>query len=112
MPDIVKELRAKYSRVAIDPDRLFLLRAADAIQLINEAARNGLQLAGVEGFRVSPEGGVQPVQEFSNDIADGVLPLEQFVEHTIQLVEQGREQEIAFEVVFEGLGNLANGRFR
>ncbi len=108
MRDIAKALRVKFQPAAVEPDRLFLLHTDDAVRLIREASGQGLKLVGVEGFRVWPEGGVQPRQEFSNDIGDVEMSLLQFIERTIELVESGREENVAFEVVFDELGNLSN----
>jgi hypothetical protein len=62
----------------------------------------GLLLVGVEGFRLTSLGGIQPCQEYSNDIADTDVSLENFVDSTKCLIRGQIGTDICFEIVFEG----------
>jgi hypothetical protein len=95
------ELRLAFAEKAHDPDRIFLLTAMDAAEFLDRAESLGLVLAGVESFRVFPEGGVQPVQDFSNDAADFSGSSREFFQATRDLIAFGGVQGLYFEIVFE-----------
>ncbi len=93
------QLNAEFASKAIDPCILFLLRSEDALAYINRGQTLGLRLLGVEGFRITKEGGFQPVQEWSNDIAD--YGGTDFVKDTFALITTLVANEATFQVVFE-----------
>ena len=82
----LEELKSAYLSKALAGDTLFLLRLEDAVEFIIRGNELGLHLLGVEGFRVTPAGAYQPVQEASNDIVD--YSGKDFVGDTIALVRR------------------------
>ena len=101
MNDLVN-LRAEFTPRAVDPKRLFLLSASDALEFITRATNAGQELAGVEGFRITEHGAFQPLQEFSTDSADVQCTKAEFVELTSGVVRAGAAKNVHFQVVFEG----------
>ncbi len=97
---LLRELEAEFLEHAIDPNGLFLLDSNIAIQFILTGVQKGLELQGVESFRITREGAFQPEQEFSNDIADQSVSHEDFVDMTINLVKKGGRCGVKFQVVF------------
>ena len=100
-PSMLHELRLAFAAKAYDPDRLFLPTAIDAAEFLDWAESLGLVLAGVESFRLFPEGGVQPIQDFSNDAADFSGSSREFFQATRDLIALGGVQGLYFEIVFE-----------
>jgi len=98
---MVKRLHARYRAKALAPDTLFLLNASDALEFVDEAHRDGLVLAGVEGFLVTDNGAYQPRQDYSNDAADFEGSGDEFVEKTRSIIGEGASVGIRFQIVFE-----------
>ena len=101
MRGLVK-LRAEFTPKAVDPERLLLLNASDALEFILRATELDEELAGVEGFRVTKHGAFQPMQEFSTDSADVNCTKAEFVELTNGVIRAGAARNVHFQVVFEG----------
>ena len=62
----------QFESVAIVKPGVFLLRVADALRFVNQCRREGIAIAGIEGFRMIGDA-IQPLQEHSNDYGDNVL---------------------------------------
>jgi hypothetical protein len=66
--------RAFTSRSVKNPAGLLLLRPVDAIELLNQAADEGVPVIGVEGFIVTPSGTESPAEhiaDYSTLVAQG-----------------------------------------
>jgi hypothetical protein len=78
------QIENKYIDKIIQAGSILLLPVDDAIDLINDCEQNGLDLAGVEAFKLFDGGGIQPSMEFSNisfgktEIVDGKIHLAEF----------------------------------
>jgi hypothetical protein len=95
-------LRGEFASRALEPETRFLLRAADALLLIDRAIEAGATLAGVEAF-ASREGWAGPAQyDLSTDRAETNLSHQEFVEFTRNVLCKGEASDMLFEVVFEG----------
>jgi len=99
--DRERQLRFKYWEKAIAPETLFLLSANDALDFLEDAAKQGLVLAGVDGFRIVG-GAYEPQQEFSTDSADENRTAAEFMLLTKSEIQRGAADGIWFEVVFDG----------
>lgn len=97
----LNELKSEFRANAERPDDLFLLRPEDATRMIEKGVALGLQLAGIEAFRLTPEGAFQPEQDFSNDAVDSTLSHVEFVQATLKLIRRSEFRHYLFEVVFE-----------
>jgi hypothetical protein len=93
------ELKAEFRDKALDPDDMFLLAGQDAIDFIDRSIANGFRLLGVEGFRITPFGAIQPDQDQSNDIADVDLTDAEFVEETKHMIRGGSKVGYRYEIV-------------
>jgi hypothetical protein len=60
------DLERKYQPHLKRVSNLVLLPASEAINLLEDAKTSAVRLLGVEAFRISDDGGVQPSLEFSN----------------------------------------------
>jgi hypothetical protein len=97
--DPLNELKLRYAAKAVDPQRLFLLHPADAMEFITEGRNLGLAFLGVDGFWVASTGAVQPEQEMCNDIAE--YHGDDFVGDTMQLIRSYDRPGVLFQVVFQ-----------
>ena len=75
-------------------DAIFLLSATDALRFVDECERNGVDILGVEGFKVFGEK-IQPCQEHSFDLYG-----EKSNNHAIarNFIQQRLQSDIWFEV--------------
>jgi hypothetical protein len=100
--DFLRDLRAQFRKYAIEPERLFLLNAEQALELVERATAGGARLAGIEGFLITAAGAYQPRQDFSNDASAWDGTPDQFVQSTKELIRGGAADGIRFQVAFEG----------
>lgn len=98
----ISELRLAYKDKALAKNTLYLLDAENAVAFIAAASASDLPLLGIDGFRLSEQGAFQPDQDFSNDISDFCGTRSEFYEATKKLVTEGADENIYFQVVFEG----------
>ena len=97
----LEELRSEFREKVILSDDLFLFSADDAVDFIQRGIELGLMLAGVDGFIKLHTGCLQLRREFCNDMGDGDIPYEEFVDATIDLVRAGSSEDVLFDVVFD-----------
>jgi hypothetical protein len=95
-----KVLFETFRSKALDPDGLFLLNAHDALDFLNAGLREGLVLAGVEGFLITDNGAYEPRQDFSNIYHDWRGTCAELENRTRDLILRGSEAGIRFDVVF------------
>jgi hypothetical protein len=90
------------SKTAAPDMSLVVLRPRDTRDAIEEARTLGLTFLGLEGFRVFPQGGVQPVQDLSIDVWDYREAAEQdFLRDALGIVEANiTTPDVAFELSF------------
>lgn len=99
--DFLSDLRARFREYAIEPERLFLLNAEKALELVDVAAEGGAHLAGIEGFLITSAGAYEPRQDFSNDVAAWRGSPPEFLASTKELIRRGASAGIRFQVIFE-----------
>ncbi len=95
-----KSLREQFQSKALEPETLFLLNSDDAIQFLEAGIASGLELGGVEGFRITDQGAYQPRQEFTNVYLNRKGTYEAFIQDTKELMLKGASAGIRFEVFF------------
>lgn len=103
--NLIEELHDTFRSRAREFSGLYLLEPSHAEDFIRAGLSKGLRLAGIESFRITAEGAVQPEQGFCSDRADHAGTEEQFVEDTLLLIRRGELAGVTFEVVFEGLSD-------
>ena len=96
----LKSITDKYINKGIVRGGILLLRPNDSIDFIRECVQNNLVLLGVDGFKVGKTW-IQPEQDHSNDVDDYNLDQLQFVEATINFIQERKNLDIWFEIVFE-----------
>lgn len=98
---LLSDLRAQFHKYAVEPEKLFLLNAEKALELVEVATAGGASLAGVEGFLITTAGAFEPRQDFSNDIAAWQGSSREFLDSTRDLIRRGATAGIRFQVIFE-----------
>lgn len=98
---VLRDLRARLRKYAVEPERLFLLNAEKALELVEVATAGGASLAGVEGFLITTAGTFEPRQDFSIDIAAWQGSSREFLDSTKDLISRGAIAGIRFQVTFE-----------
>ena len=79
------------------PGGLLLLRAPDAIDLVNRAAEEGVPILGVDGFVVTPTSTESPVEHIA-DYSDAVALGHGCWQEAESFVQARAETELAFEL--------------
>lgn len=98
----INTLKKAFLNRAECPNDLFLLTPADAISFINQLHENGISIAGIESFKKTKAGALQPWQDFSNDIADFPgIDQKEFISRTIDLIKKSTEYEFIFQIVMQ-----------
>jgi RHS repeat-associated protein len=88
------KMQEQFAQVALRRGSVFLLSASDSLRFVDECERNGVDILGVEGFKVFGEK-IQPVQEHSFDMRG-----EKTNNHAIarEFIQQRVHLDIWFEV--------------
>jgi hypothetical protein len=100
---LLNRLQEEFRQRAKSSDILFLLSPSDALQFLERAHQLGLELAGIDGFRITEQGGFQPCQEHSNDITDSNTDRETFYRQTRDFIRQRLDSGIWFQLIFEAV---------
>ena len=85
------------SRSAAPGDTLLLLRAADALDLIDRAAEEGVPILGVDGFRLTSER-IEPVLDRIADYSAAVAEGHGCWEAADAFIRAHREEPLVFEL--------------
>jgi len=85
-----------FKDVAMIKGSVFLLKPADALSFVESCRKQGVNVSGVEGFRIIGEK-IQPVQEHSTDLGNGFNGNP--YESTIAFLSKREGTDLWFEVV-------------
>ncbi len=92
---ILTELEKRFEPVALIRGSVFLLSAADALRFVEECERKGVDILGVEGFKVFGQK-IQPQQEHSFDL-DGKRERNHAIAK--EFIQRRINSDIWFEVI-------------
>ena len=90
----LKKMQHQFAAVALQRGSVFLLSPSDVLRFVDECERNGVDILGVEGFKVFGEK-IQPFQEHSFDLYG-----QKANNHSIirDFIQQRLKSDIWFEV--------------
>jgi hypothetical protein len=83
-----------------------LLKADDAVRLVEVAVKENRRVLGVDGFRIVPQGHIGSL-DLILDVSNRPMPAEVAAAITIQFIRSNAADDVMFEVV---LGDPSNGR--
>ena len=90
--------RAFAPRSVKNSDELLLFRSADAIELVNQAADEGVPIIGIEGFIVTSTGTRSPAEHIA-DYSALVAQGHGCWEEAEQFIRQRGDSDLVFEIV-------------
>lgn len=96
---VIQDLENEFADRVIDRGGLKLFRPADAAEYVARCAEHGIEVLGIDGFRLSGES-IQPLMEHSVDLSLLATPGGHHYEATVFLTTR-LNSGLRFEIVVE-----------